>query len=90
MRVVSDGAKHSISLLLGLGILLSSLAGCASITGVGAAEPMAQMRVYPEEIEAGESITCSRAWTMEVLFIFFSESKKILMTVLLKISSWRA
>ena len=44
-------------MLLVLVILLSSLAGCANIGGVGAAEPMAQMRVYPEEIEAGESIT---------------------------------
>jgi len=55
MRVASDGSKHSISLLLVLVILLSSLAGCANI--VGAADPMAQMRVYPEEIEVGESIT---------------------------------
>ena len=57
MRVVSDGSKHSISLLLVLLVLLSSLAGCANIAGVGAADPMAQMRVYPEEIEVGESIT---------------------------------
>jgi PKD repeat protein len=62
--ILADGMGAEIQsptrllvILLTLVIMTSSLAGCTTLSGVQATEPMAQLRVYPEEIEAGESIT---------------------------------
>lgn len=57
MRVPNHSSNVTQTILMFIILSLTSIAGCTNIVGVGAVKPMADMRVYPEEIESGESIT---------------------------------
>ena len=57
MRVRGNSQNHAQTVLMVLLLSMSSLVGCTSIAGVGIVDPQAEMRAYPEEIEAGESVT---------------------------------
>lgn len=57
MRVRGKTLNHAQTVLMVLLLAMSSLVGCTSIAGVGVVDPQAEMRAYPEEIEAGESVT---------------------------------